>query len=99
MERRIFAFEENESEAEISISSIVLFILTEGTFWRGIVAVKDNDFQRGIEARTPQNTKKLNCPEVDELRMIGRKSGMVYQEITATLRFEIFSKTPDVILL
>ena len=75
------------------------YILTEEPFWRGIVAVKDNDFQRGIEARTPQNTKKLNCPEVDELRMIRRKSGMVYQEITATLRFEIFSKTPDVILL
>lgn len=51
------------------------------------------------EARTLQNTKKLTCPGVDELRMIGRKSGMVYQEITATLRFEIFSKTPDVILL
>ena len=51
------------------------------------------------EARTSQNTKKLTCPGVDELRMIGRKSGMVYQEITATLRFEIFSKTPDVILL
>ena len=73
--------------------------MTEEPFWRGIVAVKDNDFQRGNEARTPQNTKKLNCPEVDELRMIKRKSGVVYQEITATLRFGTFSKTPDVILL